>query len=284
MISKQNIAGCVILYNSNYETYYCIESYIHQVSKLYLIDNSEVINEVLVKELLQYPHVEYSKNKDNCGVAFALNLAAQKAINDGYDFLLTMDDDTHLPKNTIEEMCSFLNKSLEKESIGIVSVSHSNNIVSQPYYKVAFTMTSGNLISLAIYNEIGGFNNNLFIDHVDHEYCVKLENSSKFVYEIDLLKPVHKLGEERFLNIGVLKKKWISHSPIRCYYFIRNGLWLISNYKRNTNIIKHIRVCLIKEILKNVFLEDEKIARIRYIIRGIRDYYGGKLGRYNGLL
>jgi GT2 family glycosyltransferase len=36
-------------------------------------------------------------------------------------------------------------------------------------------MSSGNLLNLAAFKQVGAYNESFFIDYVDHEYCLRLK-------------------------------------------------------------------------------------------------------------
>ena len=64
-----------------------IGSYIVQVDYLILIDNSDKNNAFIIDEL-NNKNIKYIFNGSNIGVAAALNLGAEEAIQQGYKFLL----------------------------------------------------------------------------------------------------------------------------------------------------------------------------------------------------
>ncbi|MCL5027439.1 MAG: glycosyltransferase [Bacteroidetes bacterium] len=91
------IAGVTVLYQPSEEVILNILSYLNQIDLLYIIDNSEEINIEIIDRIREYDRIKILDNYGNVGIAAALNKAARKAIEDDYDFLLTMDQDTALP-------------------------------------------------------------------------------------------------------------------------------------------------------------------------------------------
>jgi len=65
-----------------------------QVDKLYIIDNSEKQNSPLFEKIRLPKKLEYVWNRSNLAFAAALNLGANRAINQRFDYLLTMDQDS----------------------------------------------------------------------------------------------------------------------------------------------------------------------------------------------
>ena len=78
----QKVAAIVVLYNPENTVINNLNSYVYQVDKLYVIDNSDNVNNYLVKQIMSIKGVDYTWNKKNLGIAQALNLGARKAIEE----------------------------------------------------------------------------------------------------------------------------------------------------------------------------------------------------------
>ena len=279
-IDDGKIAGVVVIYNCGNEVLENIATYLNQVHKLYVVDNSDVINIHLVQYCQSILSIEYIRNFGNLGIANALNKAAHRAIYDGFTYLLTMDDDSKAPTNLINIMLSFLTKYPKANQIGILSVAHNKHKRSSYYEQVNLTMTSGNLLCLNAFKIIGDFNDELFIDHVDHEYNLRLHLKGFYIIEISNLRLSHKLGTEKHRLFFAKKITYVSHSPLRLYYFVRNAIYIVRKYYSVTPSICLILIWLgIKELIKTVFLETEKNLRITYFFQAIIDGFQGKLAK-----
>ena len=122
-IKNYKIAAVVILYNPIEEVLPNILACTEQTELVYVFDNSEKINQELIKKIVNIERVEYHNNNGNKGVAYALNKGARLAIENQFDFLLTMDQDSHITSGLIEKMiknCSGIDK------LGIISPLHRN--------------------------------------------------------------------------------------------------------------------------------------------------------------
>ena len=99
-------------------------------------------------------NIVYIKNKSNLGIATALNQAANLAIKEGYDFLLTMDQDSLPDENMISKMIESIQE-LNLNDIGIISPVHVNkyDTLKVEKEKISYkfdAMTSGNLLNLKL--------------------------------------------------------------------------------------------------------------------------------------
>ena len=82
------------------------------VEKLYLVDNSEISDNGIKKYFINNKKIIYIENNSNTGVAHALNQGAGLAITDGYDWLLTLDQDSKPDQVMIESLVMFVRKTI----------------------------------------------------------------------------------------------------------------------------------------------------------------------------
>jgi rhamnosyltransferase len=278
------IAGTVILYHPDRKVLPNINSYLDQVDKLYIIDNSSVISEFVQQEFQSNEKVVYAVNNQNIGIASALNMALLKAEEDGYEFLLTMDQDSYFEGNVINKMVARI---IKDENIGLVSARHQHLIgkneseqnISEVDRLVA--MTSGNIVRVKLFRNIGGYKEDLFIDYVDHEICLRLNTLGFKVEILDDCKIIHSLG-------NVIEKKFLwrkiyptNHLPIRLYYQTRNRFYVYKIYGKNfPEYVKLEKINFIKTILKVLLFENAKWQKIKFMFYGYRDYIKNNYGKY----
>jgi rhamnosyltransferase len=284
---ENRIAGAVVLYNPEYNCINNINSYLSQVSLLCVIDNSEKQNIELVNELISNPKVKYVENKSNFGVAQALNQAARTAINNNYDFLLTMDQDSIADDQLVENYVSFLSNNrfnvgiLAPAPVYIKGIEKKDSVNSK---EVNVAITSGSLLNLIAFEKVGEFNKGLFIDYVDFEYCLRLKESGFKILQLNDAIIFHSLGNierRRFL----FKQVFITHhSPERIYYRTRNRLYVAWKYINVFPLfVGKDFLLFFNEILKIIFFEKGKILKIKMIMLGIRDWIKNKYGKLENI-
>lgn len=281
-MKKIPLAGVVVFYNPSLDNISNIDNYINMLDKLYIIDNTE--KDIKIK--FKSNKIVYKKNKCNMGIAYALNLGAKLAIADGFDWLLTLDQDSKINSDIISKMICFL-KNNKIKNLGIISPYH--NIVTfekKPEIKTEEkmeVMTSGNIINLNAYKKVNGFKNELFIDCVDIEYGMNLNKNNYKVLRLNYIEMPHTLGDSkiiRFLGRDVITS---NHNALRRYYMTRNTLYVNKLYK---NIYPDYCKMLIRsqlgQLKRVIFLEKDKINKLKMIIRGIIDYKKGITGKFGG--
>lgn len=283
MIIKNQIACVVILYNPEKVIVENIKSYLDYVDIIYLVDNSQKINKYIYSKLIKYDKLHYISLNSNKGIAFPLNLAAKKAIKDNYQWLLTMDQDSYFTNGSLKNMISYI-KNNDTSKTGIITPHHKinkKNIGSNKTETVLTTMTSGNLLNLKIYKLAGDFIEDLFIDSIDHEYCLRLNKLGYKVVKINSSVLNHELGDiSRSINFLSKNLLITNHSFLRRYYITRNSLYVINKYKKEfPGFCFKKLILIIISFFQILLFEKDKIKKIKFIFRGIMDYLNKNFGK-----
>ena len=277
-MKKLKISGVVILYNPDKNFNDNIKTYIDDIDILYVVDNSNKKNKIIDSK-----KIKYIFNGDNLGIAKPLNEIANLSLEEGYDFLLTMDQDTSFNKNVMNEMKKYI---LENDTSkdGIVTVWHNTKLdVEKPKEKIDYPlteMTSGNLVNLKIWKEIKGYNEDYFIDGIDIDYCLKLKKNGYRVVRLNNIEIMHDLGDIKYHNF--LGKTYLctNHNYIRRYYISRNYNYIKKEYydiaPDYCEPLNHLKLRLFRIIM----FENDKYRKIKNIFRGIKDYKKGITGKY----
>jgi rhamnosyltransferase len=282
--SSYRVAGVVVLYNPNEDVINNINTYIEQVDVLYAVDNSEVIVHDVIDEIKRQEKVAYMFNGGNYGIARALNMGGAEAIKQGFDFLLTMDQDSKAPPNMVVDMLKCI-EGKSMSTVGIVSPFHVHGKKTKPPKAVPFeevltVMTSGNLLNLDVFKKVGGFMEKLFIDHVDHEYCLRLNLKGYKVMQVNNVALEHDLGEMATHGFFFGKLDVITHSPVRLYYKTRNGFYVANEYNRHfPEFYRRYIIMFVKDLIRAIFFEKDKLKRLHMILRGYVDYKKDNFGK-----
>ncbi len=262
-----------------------IQSYVDEIDRLFVVDNSENPKQDTVERLKLIDRLTYIRNNQNVGIAKALNIAAQHACANGYGFLLTMDQDSKAEPGMIASMLACLNGT-NSDSIGIITPVHvyahsQTGNPDTPCEEVLTAMTSGNLLNLKAYQAVGPFLENIFIDHVDDEYCMRLRLHGFGIIRANNARLVHSVGDITEHKLLFKKFAISNHSPIRKYYGTRNNFFLKKNYKRHFPLYFHFFYWkLLREIATIILYERHKLRKLAMMARGYLDYRKGIYGKY----
>lgn len=282
---RDTVAGVVVLYKPAEAVLASITSYYTSLGKLFIIDNSPEANLWLVEQLRHTgTPVEYSHLPANAGIATALNVGAQSAVQQKYDWLLTMDQDSLAPPGMVQQL---LETAQANQDAGIVAPRYlqqtDQEITVQANHieEMDVVITSGNLLNLRAYQHTGPFREDFFIDYVDHEYCLRLKRKG---YKILLHHGVllrHELGDSQNHTLGLRPVVSSHHNYLRRYYITRNRLAVLAMYKHDFPAYYQFQQPLNwKETLKLLFLEQDKLRKLRSVLRGYLDFKRNRFGKY----
>lgn len=290
------LAACVVLYNPDDTIFENILTYGNYVDKLIVIDNSLKKNNLLIDKLNEIfeSKLIYINNNDNLGIATALNQACDKAIELKFKWILTMDQDSSFInfehyKKCLEKVQNVNNVALlaantDKEGYSTCDI----NECSCNYREDKFSViTSANIVNLEYFEEIGRFNDKLFIDMVDYDYCLRINiKKFKILYFPDVFVE-HKLGEVHLrTNIFTRKKKYkTEHNAQRAYYISRNSLYLSKNYgkyfPKEFGMLHILNIVFIHDVTKILLYEIDKRNKLKAKFIGLYHFIINRYGKYN---
>ena len=123
----------------------------------------------------------------------------------------------------------------------------------------------------------GPFREDLFIDFVDNEYCLRLRRQGFKVLRANLSLLYHSVGDTCKYGPFIAT----NHPPLRRYYKTRNRFLVNRLYRRDfPGHCLFDRVRMTKEIFSILLFEREKVAKLRMMWRGYLDYRRGCFGKY----
>jgi len=278
------IAGVVILYHPDIEQLSDnIQTYLNGLKQLYVYDNSESKTPGIEEALLKlHPSIQYHYFNANEGIANRLNQAIAQATLNQYDFLLTMDQDSSFKDGDFDKY------KLSIQSSGDINVAQFG-VNCQPDFTLpkdepeeALTLiTSGSILNLSLTEQIGPFNEDLFIDFVDAEFSYRvIQNgyTNLMFSNILLNHALGKLVEGR--GLGNFKKSMrIIHAPTRVFYIVRNGLYLLFKAQGLTSSMKKDVIRCIKIIKNDLIYNPELLAVYKNLFSGISAFLMNRMGK-----
>lgn len=229
-------------------------------------------------------------NSRNLGLANAQNQAIKIAFQEKFDGLIFFDQDSRILKSTIDNLIKDFESLQNKKAaaIGPTLKSKSNGhihphiSISEKGFlhkkapsseldpvKVSVIISSGMLIKMSAILDIGAMDEELFIDFVDTEWCLRALSKGYFIYQSKQSILLHDIGEK---CINILRIKIPVHSPERRYYRIRNPFILIKR--------KHVpKLLIIREIIAS-FIQQSIIMiaqknKTKYLYHGVRGLADG---------
>jgi rhamnosyltransferase len=278
------LAGIVILYYPDTEIVIeHIKSYSNYLDKLFIYDNSEIINQDFVDLTNKIEdNLAYIATGKNEGIAKRLNEASELARQEGFDFLLTMDQDSSFRPGDFEQY-KLLIQSTNNSNVAQYGVNHQPNFTpskDRPEAALAL-ITSGTILNLSLTNKVGLFNEDFFIDFVDTEFSYRVQQYGYTNLMFSNIVLNHALGtliEGRSLG-NFKKSKRIIHAPVRVFYIVRNGLYLLFKSKGlNASMKKEVFKSM--TIIKNdLIYHSQLLAVYKNLFFGMYCFLINKMGK-----
>lgn len=256
-----NIAAIVILFNPENigedKLLANIKSYSSEVKKIYVVDNSKETHEELASKI---PCSEYLYNGNKGGIAGAQNIGWKKAREDGFDFIMTMDQDSAFIEDEAKKYISLVSDYAEKNPDCVCFGPRINDLnmnryitkqirfrILSPLKRKVFSIikkdwkpfvlpeieinrnliASSNIVRISALEKVGGYDEELFIDQVDYDLCSKIKNAGFTTVKFNTV----------FLNQIYGDKNWFTYirpkstySQFRLYYIIRNHIIMAYRY------------------------------------------------------
>lgn len=294
-----SICSVVVFYNPDASVIGNIHALLQQSDYIVIVDNSsspETIDKIK-EEFLYEEKVKFIFNTENLGIAAALNTGVEYAKSAGYSWVATFDQDSSIPNGFMTEMLNsyylFPNNSLVRIisplyrdiTTGKTISAGENKVYDKdrhvlPFRVIDTTITSGNLVKIELFSEIGLFDEKLFIDMVDHDFCLRCVNNGFQILETANAILNHNLGSPNQFTIFNRSISSTNHSSIRRYYMMRNRIYLYRKYKGYPKwIINDMKIFFGRDIPKIILLEKNKLSKINMLLRGLLDGFKGKMGR-----
>lgn len=259
-------------------------------SAVILVDNTE--HPYLVEQQLPLGCVLITLNR-NSGIAHAQNVGISAAVAADADVVAFFDQDSTIESSFLSALVAPLHvgtpdivsplyrddasnaelPSIKVNRYGMTRAVHRGDATSP--YPVDVVMSSGTAATREVFEVAGVFDEDLFIDFVDTEWCLRCRSKQVSIRVVPSAVMQHRLGSKA-IDLGVLTI--FVHSPIRCYYQLRNCFHLFR--KRHIPFLfaaRETASVLLSRTLLLLFVSDRS-AYVKAYLRGLRDGAKGVTG------
>ena len=252
----------IILYEPILETINKLLSNIDHSAEVLLLDNSIRSNQGFISKFTYYH--SFSKNK---GLAFAKNFAIDFAKKNNFTHITFFDQDSNIDQNFFFELSKIIKNNnddifgpniLDIKNKKYLPLGQINSFFKKNgnedfiKKKVDHIISSGMTVKLTVFEKKGIFNDRLFIDYVDYEWCLRKKN----LYQIYVYKHLvlyHSIGNKiiKFFKLNIY-----IHDNKRTFYQIRNIFWILRlNKIKRSIILKEILALITHKFLAILFVK-----------------------------
>lgn len=272
-----------------------VSALLDQVDEVVIVDNgSGTATQELLEGLSCFPKVSVIYNEENLGIAAALNAGVKHAKAAGHQWVATFDQDSKVTPGMIMTMLKAYDAYPEKERVASLSPRYRDKTTGSnwgsrlksprckalPYAESLVVMTSGNLVKLSIFDVVGYFNEALFIDQVDHEFCLRCATHGYKILEVNDAILEHGLGSPTQHKVFWIKLSASNHSALRRYYIARNGIYVYKKFLFSYPAwVAKDAYAVFKEIIVLMLFERDRRQKLVAICRGVFHGVFGRLGK-----
>lgn len=236
--------------------------------------------------------VEVIRNACNSGIAAALNQGVRWAQERDFSWVLTLDQDSIVFPDMVESQAQALQACGFSEKVAVIGSNFTHAVdgrvfgevgenSSLLFSEVEAVITSGSLVSLSVFEEIGDFREEFFLDCVDFDYCLRARSNGFRVIMTTRVLMEHPIGHVSRHRLAWVDAGTANYTPIRQYYMTRNTIILAKEYvfKAPLWVCRSLWVRTKSIILVCVF-ESGLLPKIRFLLLGVFDGILGRMGRF----
>ena len=227
----------------------------------------------------------------NLGIAHALNTGIEAALAHGASTVVTFDQDSSPGPDHVERLLTALATAPPNLKIGVLGPGRVDGRPvdgvaagdASPRQLVTTLIQSGMAIPESTWHTVGGFDDGLFIDLVDIDYCLRVRAAALSVIAVTDLDMDHCLGLGpdlvRSMKLGKFRPVATGHGPDRRYYMTRNLLLLLRRHSRKEPrwAATQSRRILVMDVLACT-IERNRIRKLAAVFQGLLHGIRGRRG------
>ena len=245
-------SSCAIIvsYNPDITSLLKLLGQLNKETDFVVVDNGSQKIGQFAESIKVYKHcIKLIRLDSNAGLAEAINIGLEFAVNADYQFAFLFDQDSSLCDLYVSRMMAAYNEvsGLTTKKIAALGPriinpqtrrqtkfklfnrlllrSDRNFHHSRQHFQADFLITSGTLLPLSVLKEVGPMKTSYFIDNVDLEWCFRAKSMGFELVGTDQAVLYHAIGE-RSENPLVRSGVMALHNPNRTYYSSRNRIHL----------------------------------------------------------
>jgi len=287
MTMDKHVSAIVVTFHPSTEHLQNLSQIRAQVDLLIVVDNGSAGNNLAAlrcaSQALRFTLIE---NGENLGIATALNLGVKEAQQQRARWAALFDQDSVLTDGFIGTMLAdFELYSRERKIMQIVPrhldpETGIEGAISRFEDGGAFlTITSGSLFSMEAFEELGLFQEDLFIYCVDDDYSLRIRKEGFFIGVSKNAILLHRSGHPTYRKVLGKTLTTKNYRPEVRYYYARNKVWILRAYGRT---FPRLIIPTLREFvtipLKIALMEDASPEKIGLFIRGLVHGVVGRMG------
>jgi rhamnosyltransferase len=273
------VAAVITTYNCYTSIERTILAIAKQVDRVIIVDNGsgpdtlDAIRGAIERNRLET--CELLPQGKNLGIGAAINVGVRAAMAAGATYILTLDDDTEASPGTVAELVRCF-RDHEAQRVGIVwaqwiveiSVARAGCGDGDAPRTVDRVPSSGCLFRREVFESVGMFREDYFLDFTNYEYCARIISAGWGVLACPTATVFQRPGDvtlRQFFGRTVA----VSNYPAeRLFILCRNGFVLYLRERRSGRHLREHCRSTATRFVTSLLYEREKVRKSSAIIRG----------------
>ncbi|MBB5217417.1 glycosyltransferase family 2 protein [Parapusillimonas granuli] len=255
----------------------------------------------------QRARIHYIAMGGNAGLGAALNAGMEFAASQGCTHVATFDQDSELPPGLIPRLLQ-AHLSLRGQGVRCAAVGprfydrREGTVKKFPMYReqdgaikviaadgagadsaaglqeVDVLITSGMLVNLRAWREGLRYDEGLFVDYTDTDWCFRARAAGYRLFVCLDQEMGHAMSDAP--PVRVFGVNLLCYPPLRRYYYFRNTIYFIRQPYVSPAWRKRLAAGLPVRFLSNVFIDRHKLAGLKMMLLGLWHGVRKRLGGY----
>lgn len=282
------IGAVVTAFNPDLSLLESLRSILAQTDLLVVVNDSPAAGGSVLRQASELG-AHLVEHPANLGIAAALNtgIAELRMRLPDARGVLTCDQDSRLPDGYVAALVeAWAEAEAAGVPVGMVAPSAAGNIRRLPGTQQrdgvmigGEPIQSGLLIPISTLDQVGSFDESLFIDGVDSDFYLRAVDAG-LVSVVAPMRLEHQLGRTVNLRLGPFQREQIVAADYRYYYRVRNILLVGRRHatRHPRWLFQAIAKELRHELITQLFVPG-RLRRMRYAILGLMDGLRGRHGK-----
>jgi rhamnosyltransferase len=287
--AKNNVCAVVVTFRPDATVEANLATTRSQVEAMIVIDNTPAPDRYPgIRKVCDKLAAHLVENDNNVGLPAALNIGISYAIRSGYPWVVLFDQDSTATDGMIGSMLEAYEANAGIYKVGIVTPRYRNRLtgevdpLSPPFLAdnmLDAAWTSGSLVPTKVFQEVGGFENALFIDQLDYEFSLRVRRAGYVIVLAREASLLHEGGFPRTRHIFGISMRTDNHKPARRYYTARNRVWIMRKYYNHfPHLLRRNIARQAKETVWMFVCEKNRWSTAMCIASGLWDGLIGRMG------
>ena len=289
---EQSVCAVIVTFHPSAKMLEVVPMVLAQVQALVVVDNGSTAGELGPLRVSSHElGFQLIENGDNFGIAEALNQGVRWAKDQGFAWIILFDQDSLLPADFMEHMFAAWHAHPLREKVGSVhpryvdpETGEEGIVPRENDGSPILPMTSGTLMPAWIFERVGWFASDFFIDVVDWDFSFRIRAAGFLVADAKRAALLHAPGRPARATFWGHAFLQSNHSALRRYYISRNRIVFFRKYFLSFPVwVATGAYAQLKETIACLLVEENRGRKLRNILLATWDALTGRMGKREGL-